>query len=46
MLEVAEQKVPSLLRFTSSGFRQELEIRISRVISRSTGADMRKVKVV
>ena len=34
MLEVAEQNVPSLLRFTSSGFRQELEIWILKLISR------------
>ena len=40
MLEVAEQKVPSLLKFTSSGFRQELQIWISKLTSRFTKADI------
>ena len=44
MLAVAVQKVPSLLRFTSFGFGQELEVGISGVIGRLTGTDMRKVK--
>ena len=46
MLEVAEQKVPSIVRFTSSGFRQALEIWISGVINRFTEADRRNNMII